>query len=205
MLDWFRRDDLAVDEPLSRRQFLKMGGTVGLASTALALFPAEVLAKPAKHRHKTNKQQSRERALLLYNTHTGESLKTVYWAQGHYVPEGLRELNFLLRDHHSGEVVRIDPVVYDILYGVRAQMEYGKPIHVISAYRSPATNAMLREQSEAVAAHSLHMDGMAVDLRIPGRRASQLRKAAMRLKRGGVGYYPWSNFIHVDTGPVRYW
>ena len=150
-------------------------------------------------------RHSQERALHLHNIHTGESVHTVYWAQGRYLPGGLKALNYLMRDHYSGDVARIDRRLFELLYVLRARMGYGKPFHVLSGYRCPATNAMLREQSDAVASHSLHMEGMAVDIRTPGLHTTYLRKAAMSLQQGGVGYYPDSDFVHVDTGPIRYW
>ncbi|CAK0774515.1 zinc D-Ala-D-Ala carboxypeptidase [Gammaproteobacteria bacterium] len=158
------------------------------------------------HRHEY--YQSRyynERNLHLYNIHTDETVNTVYWADGHYLAAGLRELNNLMRDHYTGDIVNIDPRLFDLLYTLCGRIEYGKPFHILSGYRCPATNSMLREQGGIVASHSLHMDGMAVDLRTPGLHTNYLRKAAMDIQYGGVGYYPYSDFVHVDTGPVRHW
>ncbi len=228
MLDWLMRHNQPGEEPVSRRDFLKMGGLLGGVATLLALAPEEIWAKSHRHHakhvqdphrgrhlhakhhhqdhhHQDRKSRVRDRSLFVYNTHTGESFHDIYWSQNRYLPESIKALNHLFRDHHSGDMVKIDPHLYEILYAVRGRMDYSKPIHIISAYRSPATNAMLREQSEAVASHSLHMEGMAVDIRMPGRRITQLHKAAMHLRQGGVGYYPSDNFVHVDTGPIRYW
>jgi uncharacterized protein YcbK (DUF882 family) len=149
--------------------------------------------------------ESMERRLELYNTHTGESLKTVYWAVGKYLPSSLREVNWLLRDHRSDEAIAIDPDLLDLLYNLSVTLEVRPSFQVISAYRSPATNAMLRMFSSAVAEHSQHIKGKAVDIRLPGTNLAVARRAALSLQGGGVGYYPWSNFMHLDTGPVRSW
>jgi uncharacterized protein YcbK (DUF882 family) len=172
--------------------------------------PRNIHSKDHRHREIRLKEYGRarynkERGLHLYNIHTGETVKTVYWAEGRYLPAGLNELNKLMRDHYTGDVVNIDPKLFDLLYNLCGRTEYKKPFHILSGYRCPATNHKLRERSYTVASHSLHMDGMAVDLRAPGLHTRYLRKAAMDMHSGGVGYYPGSNFVHVDTGPVRHW
>jgi uncharacterized protein YcbK (DUF882 family) len=146
-----------------------------------------------------------ERSLDMYNSHTGESLHTVYWVNGRYLRSALRETNFLLRDHHSDEVTDIDPELLNLLYHISTILETYEPIHVISAYRSPSTNTMLRLLHRGVAEHSWHTHGKAVDIRVPGTSARVVRQVAIALGGGGVGYYPWSNYVHIDTGPVRYW
>jgi uncharacterized protein YcbK (DUF882 family) len=146
-----------------------------------------------------------ERSLDMYNSHTGESLHTVYWANGRYLPSSLRETNYLLRDHHNDEVTDIDPELLDLLYHISTVLEAYEPIQVMSAYRSPATNSMLRLLRRGVAEHSWHTYGKAVDIRLPGTSARVVRQVAVALGGGGVGYYPWSNYVHIDTGPVRYW
>lgn len=146
-----------------------------------------------------------ERQLELYNSHTGESLKTVYWAVGKYLPSALRDVNWLLRDHHSNETIAIDPDLLDLLYQLSATLETQPSFQIISAYRSPATNAMLRMTSSGVAEHSQHIKGKAVDIRMAGNSVAVVRRAALSLQGGGVGYYPWSNFVHIDTGPIRSW
>lgn len=146
-----------------------------------------------------------ERRLSLYNIHTGESLNTLYWANNRYVYDSLREINYLLRDHHSGEVTNIDRQLLDLLYQINGRVDNRFPFEVLSGYRSAATNAMKAERSSAVARHSLHIQGRAVDIRLPRTSLSSLRLAAASLQQGGVGYYPRSGFIHVDTGDVRYW
>jgi uncharacterized protein YcbK (DUF882 family) len=146
-----------------------------------------------------------ERYLEFYNTHTGESLKTVYWAVGKYLPSALRDVNWLLRDHHSNDTIAMDPDLLDLLYNLSITLEVRPSFQVVSAYRSPATNARLRMFSSGVAEHSQHIKGKAVDIRMPGCSVATIRRAALELQAGGVGYYPWSNFVHLDTGPVRSW
>jgi uncharacterized protein YcbK (DUF882 family) len=136
--------------------------------------------------------------------HTGERLEIAYFAQGAYVPEALARLEWLLRDFRSGDVHRIDARLYDILYALCASCGGGE-FEIISGYRSPQTNARLRAHSRGVAAHSLHIEGRAIDVRLAGRPTERLCAAALALARGGVGYYPKSDFVHVDTGRVRSW
>jgi uncharacterized protein YcbK (DUF882 family) len=183
---------------LNRRSFLGLGAI----ATAGALVPdraqAAVPAVPAK----------RERTLSLFHTHTGERLKLAYCCDGEYQPEALAQLNHLLRDFRVNEEKPIDPQLFDLLHELGGVLETDQPYHIISGYRSPATNAKLRERGGAhtgVASQSLHMVGKAIDIRLPGVKLDQLRRAAVSLKRGGVGFYPSSNFVHVDTGRVRYW
>jgi uncharacterized protein YcbK (DUF882 family) len=145
------------------------------------------------------------RRLSFDNIHTGEQLSAAYWRNGRYLPSGLREIDHLLRDFRTGDVLAIDPRLLDLLYRLRRQLTYDGPIHVISGYRCPATNAMLAARSKRVSKNSYHMRGMAIDIRMPGRPLTELRDAAIVLGIGGVGYYPESDFVHVDTGPVRFW
>lgn len=175
---------------LSRRGFLKAGAALlaaGVSGRALAT------AAPG------------ERTLAFYHTHTGEQLRTVYWAEGAYQPEGLQAIYRLLRDFRSGEVRAIDARLLDLLHRLSLSLNADQPFHVISGYRSPATNAMLRKNSDGVAKRSLHMQGLAIDIRLPGRELADLRRAALALRGGGVGYYPDSDFVHVDVGRVRSW
>ncbi len=146
-----------------------------------------------------------ERSLSFYNTHTAETLKTVYWAQGQYFPEALAEIDFILRDFRSGDVKPIAPRLLDLAHELRRTLNSSEPIQVISGYRSPATNAMLAAHGGGVASHSLHLLGEALDLRLPGRDLKEVHRAALALARGGVGYYPRSNFVHIDIGRVRRW
>ncbi len=149
--------------------------------------------------------QAAARKLSFNNVHTGEKLASVYWRDGRYLLDSLREIDYELRDFRTGDVYAIDPRLLDLLYQLRGKLAYERPIHVISGYRCPATNAMLAARSKQVAKHSYHMLGMAIDLRLPGRPLEAVRDAAIGLGRGGVGYYPESDFVHVDTGPVRFW
>jgi uncharacterized protein YcbK (DUF882 family) len=182
------------DSPLSRRTFVKLGawGAMG------ALLPGAALGSGKR-------AGIREKSLALYNTHTGETLKTVYWVEGHYVEDALREINYLLRDRRNDEMHEIDTRLLDLLFLIGKKINTRQPLHIISAYRSTGTNAMLRSRSSGVAENSLHLIGKAIDIRIPGQAISDLRKVAMALKSGGVGYYPKSGFVHVDVGRVRYW
>ena len=148
----------------------------------------------------------RERLLSFYNKHTGETVRAAYWVPREgYIDQSLREISFILRDHRNDKVKLIDPKLLDQMYALQLQLNPHQPIHVISGYRSPETNAMLRRRSRRVAKDSLHMRGMAVDIRMPDRRISELYRTARALQAGGVGYYPRSNFVHLDTGSVRTW
>jgi len=145
------------------------------------------------------------RSLELLNLHTGERVTATYWENGRYLPDGLAEINNLLRDHRTGDISEMDPELLDLLVQVRDKLETNAPFHIISGYRSPKTNAMLASHSNGVAKKSFHMQGKAVDIRVPSRSSSSVRQVARTLQRGGVGYYPRSDFVHVDTGNVRYW
>jgi uncharacterized protein YcbK (DUF882 family) len=178
----------------SRRDFLK----TGLAAVSALTIPGLAWAgfrAPIRQ----------VRSLGFYNLHTGESLKTVYYENGSYVAGALQEINYVLRDFRANEVKPIDPRLLDLLVALRDQLGTSAPYDVISGYRSPKTNAMLHTYSEGVAVHSLHMDGRAIDVRVPNRDLSTLHYAALSLRAGGVGYYPRSDFVHVDTGRVRCW
>ena len=146
-----------------------------------------------------------ERKLSFYNIHTGESLSATYWAEGAYVGESLAEINHVLRDFRTNQAIAMDRGLLDLLYAINLKLDGKFPIHVISGYRSPATNAFLHAHSNGVAKHSLHMKGEAADIFLPGRDLSTLHRAALSMNRGGVGYYPHSNFVHVDVGRVRSW
>ncbi len=145
------------------------------------------------------------RRLAFHNLHTGESADLVYWADGSYVSDALGHIDHLLRDFRTGDTHPIDRRLLDLLVQVGGRLDSREPFQVISGYRSPATNAMLASSSEGVARHSLHMDGMAIDIRVPGRSLADLHRAALGLRSGGVGYYPASDFVHVDVGRVRSW
>ncbi len=148
---------------------------------------------------------SRVRRLSFDNLHTGERLSAVYWEDGTYLPDASRQIDWVLRDFRANQTHLMDPRLLDLLYTLTAMVPAGAPYEVISGYRSPVTNAMLHAHSEGVAAHSLHTEGMAIDVRVPGILLAQLRDHARSLRGGGVGYYPRSDFVHIDVGRVRYW
>lgn len=179
--------------PLSRRRFIKTG-LISLSGLCLP-YPIQSFAAALP----------KDRCICLYNTHTNEHLSVCYCAKGHYRSEALSVINHILRDHRTGEVKPIAPELIDFLHAIGCRVG-GKPnFHIISGYRSPLTNAFLRKKSGGVAKKSRHMLGQAVDIRLPGIQSAELRNIACSLKQGGVGYYPKSDFIHIDIGPVRTW
>jgi len=145
------------------------------------------------------------RSVALHNLHTGESLNAIYWDDGGYVPDALAAVNRVLRDFRTGDEHPMDPRLLDLLTAVHGKVGAKSPFQVISGYRSPKTNAMLRRGSNGVAEHSQHVQGKAIDVRIENVDLRNLRAAALDVGAGGVGYYPVSNFVHVDTGRVRQW
>jgi uncharacterized protein YcbK (DUF882 family) len=145
------------------------------------------------------------RTVAFHNLHTGESLEATYWDRGTYVPDALSAVNHVLRDFRTGDVHDIDPRLLDLLTRLSSRVEARAPFQVISGYRSPATNAMLRANSDGVAKGSLHMQGLAIDIRLADVALDRLHGAALELGAGGVGYYPVSDFVHVDVGRVRHW
>ncbi|MCO6426679.1 DUF882 domain-containing protein [Nitrosomonas communis] len=175
----------------SRRFLIK----AGLSTCTLLALPAAYASNPRT----TIKQ------LALHNLHTGEKVKSVYWEKGRYIPGALREIEKVLRDHRTGKTHAIDLRLLDLMQLLHRRMGARKEFQVISGYRSPETNRMLALHNHGVAKQSLHMQGKAIDIRLPEFSLADLRKAALSLKVGGVGYYPDSNFVHLDTGHVRYW
>lgn len=146
-----------------------------------------------------------DRLITFYAPSTGESIRTAFWTPTNgYLPQSIKEISWVLRDHHNDEFRLFDPRVLDILYAVQLMMQRSET-HIISGYRSPETNALLREESRGVAKNSFHMQARALDVRMPGASIAQMHRAATSLRAGGVGYYPRSNFVHVDSGPVRTW
>ena len=174
----------------SRRSFL--GGLASLSALALA---APATALPGRE----------ERVLAFFNTHTSERLTLPYAADGAYLPESLARLDVFLRDHRTGEEHAIDPALFDLMYDLQRATSTSRPFQVISGYRCPSTNRKLRKRSRGVARKSLHMEGRAIDIRIPELKLADLKDAARDLRRGGVGFYPKRGFVHVDTGDVRFW
>jgi uncharacterized protein YcbK (DUF882 family) len=146
------------------------------------------------------------RGLAMVHTHTRESIRLVYAVADSYVPDALLSLNRFLRDHYTGDIGAIDPRLFDLLHQVQQRVGVSLPYEVISGYRCAATNSTLRQtRGGGVAKHSLHMEGRAIDVRLPGVALADLRDAAMSLRAGGVGYYPGQQFVHIDTGRVRTW
>lgn len=181
----------------TRRQMLK----AGLVASAMLLAPWQAWAKVGK-----SLIELPERAVSLYNIHTGELLtKFVYWQDGNYIKEALDEISFLLRDHRTNDIVPFDPAVIDQAFALSRKFKSAKPFEIFSGYRSPETNQELRQASRRVAKQSLHLEARAIDLRLPGVPVAQLRAAALSLHGGGVGYYPKRGFVHIDSGPVRRW
>lgn len=176
---------------LSRRQF------VSSAVAGIAVLCAAPLATAAV--------SGRRRSLSFYNTHTKERLAATYFKYGRYDRTALREINYLLRDHRSGTVHPIDPGLLDYVHDVMRMTGAAGEIEVVSGYRSPETNHLLRMRSRGVSTKSLHMYGKAIDLRVTDIDTRDLRDAAIELKRGGVGYYAASDFVHMDVGRVRTW
>jgi uncharacterized protein YcbK (DUF882 family) len=174
----------------SRRRWLAMTAAVAAA----ALLPKTLWAR-----------RNDPRELRLVHLHTGERLAVVYAENGDYLPDALTEIKRFLRDFRTGESHAIDPQLLDVLYATRLVLGSDSAFEVISGYRSPATNGALRRRSERVALQSLHLLGKAADVRLPGQRLIDVRDVALRLQSGGVGYYPDSEFVHLDTGRVRSW
>lgn len=176
----------------SRRKFIT---NLACISSSLALFsPAQALASPTD-----------SLSLAFYHTHTGKRLNVTYFENGQYLPGALAAIDEHLMDFRTNETHPIDPLLLNYLSALQASVGKAGEFQVISGYRSPKTNAGLRSKSSGVAKRSLHMQGKAIDVRLTGVDSWQLRQAAMKLKLGGVGYYKKSNFIHIDTGRVRYW
>lgn len=164
------------------------------------------LAVPVPGFCRNEQISSAERAISLHNLHTGEELRNyTYWASGDYLPDTLERFNWLLRDHRTNQVHPIDPDLFDLVHAINTRLRNTEPVQIISGYRSAKTNQSLHASSSGVARRSLHMEGRALDIRLTGCDLKYLRKAARSLQAGGVGYYPDSRFVHIDTGRVRFW
>lgn len=179
---------------MSRRAFIG-GLAMGMAAASPALAAAPAILKGAGD----------YRALNLINGHTDERLNCLYWLEGEYVPEALEAVNYIMRDWRVDAVMPIDRRTLDIMAATHGLLRTGEPLHIVSGYRSPTTNAMLRSRSRNVAQKSYHLKGMAVDLSIKNRTVWEISQAAKKLGAGGVGMYSRSNFTHLDSGPVRDW
>lgn len=177
---------------------LRLGSRAALSSALLMAFAGSVHNATAT---------GDTRSLTLHHTHSGEDLTVTFKRNGRYDDDGLRKLNHFLRDWRSQDETRMNPQLFDIVWEVYRDVGAKEPVQIISAYRAPQTNAMLRRRSSGVARHSLHMQGMAMDFFIPGVSLEQIRFAGLRLQRGGVGFYPTSGspFVHLDVGNIRHW
>ena len=185
---------------VSRRKFLGFGA---LAAGSLAASSIITPASAAIFGRGTRSDGARK--ITFRNSHTGEMFSGVYRVGDKYLPDAFERINVVLRDFRSNEMFPIDPRVLDIIYSVHELTQQDEPYEVLSGYRCPKTNSGLRKHGEGVAKNSLHMTGQAIDLRLPGFDTKQIRNLAVSLKAGGVGYYPKSNFVHMDTGDVRTW
>jgi uncharacterized protein YcbK (DUF882 family) len=174
-----------------RRTFIKWGASAIL--TTVLTHPALAAVSPEHH------------VLSFYNVHTGETLKTCYRSNGKLIQRAVGRISHIMRDFRTGEIKAVDPMLLDLLHRIVVEAKPLSPINIISGYRSPRTNAALRKINPDVAPKSLHMEGRAIDIRIPGQRTPALRRLAIDLKAGGVGYYPESDFVHLDTGPFKVW
>ena len=201
---------------INKRQLLQIGAasliSAGLVENAFAQpvrvenFPGQINLEDELKADFFGGKEPEVRRLSLYNLHTGDQAKDiVYKEKGLVVSDALSEINYVLRDFRTGDVTQMDVALMDLLDSLSRKLEVSVPYNVISGYRSPKTNAMLAERSGGVAKNSMHMQGKAIDIRVPGIELSHLRNVAKELKIGGVGYYAASDFVHVDTGRVRYW
>jgi uncharacterized protein YcbK (DUF882 family) len=178
----------------TRRTFLKIGASTILAS----LFPHTTIAALCP-------EQPQHYNLSLYNIHTGESLDACYRKNGKLVHHAVKQISRIMRDYRTGEIKTVDPHLLDLLHRIVRTVKTKRPISIISGYRSPRTNEALRRITSGVARNSFHMSGRAIDIRIPGYPSEKLYRQSIKLRGGGVGFYPQSNFVHLDTGPVRCW
>ena len=179
---------------LDRRDLLKLS-LAGILGAVIPLLPS-------KAAHASNSSAWR---VAFRHAHTGESFSGVYRVGDRYLPEAFERMNYVLRDFRTGEVFPMDPRALDVVSLIQSKMETSGTMEILSGYRSPRTNNMLRKASTGVAKNSFHMYGQALDIRLPGYRTSALRNVARSLRTGGVGYYAKSNFVHIDTGKVRSW
>jgi uncharacterized protein YcbK (DUF882 family) len=186
----------------SRRRVLKAGSALaGVSAAGLLVRPAQSREAPAS----ATGSDTSPRRIALLSLHTGERLDIEYFRDGAYLPQALSAIEVCLRDYRTGDRHAIDPALMDYLLEVARTAGVDPAFSVISGYRSPRTNAMLHERSSGVAQHSLHMEGRAIDVRVTGIDCADLAARALDLKRGGVGYYRASDFVHLDTGAFRTW
>ncbi len=178
---------------LSRRSFIKLG----LVSVASQLIPFESMA--------ATEDFSRSRSLFLYHPERKEYIDGIYFDNGRYISSVMKKIDYLFRDNQNGKIITIHNHLIDVLSYLQKSLKTRNPFHIVSGYRSPGTNANLRKRQNGVAKNSLHMYGMAADIRLNGCDLNLLRQTASNLRAGGVGYYPQSKFIHLDIGEIRYW
>lgn len=179
---------------LNRRHFLQQTSLLGAGFASSLSLTAHADMRANEERH-----------LRLYNIHTGESLTTTFWANGQYLDGEIQVIDRLMRDHRANEAIAMQRELYQRLYELQQLFNAREPLYIVSAYRSPTTNQRLRQQSSGVAQTSMHIQGKAIDVRIPGVSHRHLHKAALAMHAGGVGYYPKSGYIHLDTGRNRQW
>lgn len=184
----------------SRRIFIKNASTLAIALAVPNMAKAAVGFIPLGEAADMN-----PRTLSFYNIHTRENLQTCYFNKGKYQIAALKQIYHILRDRRTGEIHSIDLRLLNLLNSIKKTTNSNHPFHVISGYRSPATNAMLYRTTKGVDKNSYHMKGRAIDIRLPGFKTRELREVCVDLEKGGVGYYPKSDFVHVDTGPIRTW
>lgn len=188
---------------VARRTFLTLAGGAGVAAVGGAVLAADLAAEPAKPL--AGRPAEEIRRAFVHNLHTGETLNAVYWESGRYVPDALAAAMRVMRDWRDGQEHVMAPRLFDLLHAIQSRLDVNRPMQLVSGYRSPATNRLLCAESGEVAAHSQHLLGKASDIRIEGVALNNLHRAALSLKAGGVGFYPQSDFVHVDVGPVRRW
>ena len=148
---------------------------------------------------------SEAKSLSFYNPRTKESFNGIYWNDGKYDTNALKNIDHIMRDIRTGDIRQIDPVLLDLIHNISLKLNAKEPFHVFSGFRSRKTNDILRNRNKSVAKNSYHLKGQAADIRLPGTKTSELRRTACELKKGGVGFYPRQRFVHIDVGPVRYW
>lgn len=193
-MSFLRMPSASLKEGLNRRSFLKLMLWAGLISYS---------SKPAFAA--IDELSSEVRSLSFFNPRTKEGFNGIYWRNGEYVTSALGNLNHIMRDIRTGDVKQIDTDLLDLIYKISQKLKMKGPFHVLSGYRSHKTNSLLLKHYENTAKNSFHTKGQAVDIRLPGQRASVLRRAAFELREGGIGFYPRQRFVHIDVGPVRYW
>ena len=185
-------------------------GAAARAHPLRAVAPSATPARPISYAGLAANPVSQQlgrgpRLAHIHNLHTGDSLRAVYFENGRYLPDAMSELMKAMRDWRSGEEHLMDPRLFDVMHALRGRLQTSQPFQIISGYRSQSTNDMMHERSSGVAKNSQHTEGKASDVRLEGVSLLNIRRAALDLGAGGVGYYPISNFVHVDVGPVRQW